>query len=236
MTLNQLIERTPALVGVDAAVIQRLAERATLRNLRRGELLWQAGDPPAFWAIIRSGLFKIVRRAPHGRTAICGLLGPPSSLGDLSALRGVAYSADVVAASSVASVLIIPRDVLMECVRVFPTLGLSFACQAHARLVALEDKIDVLSAGGVEARLAAALLKLYEQLGDDFEDGTSSVPVALSRRELADLVSTSVETVIRVMTRWEREGLLSTEVQGFTLRDLRALRTVAGYPTELAAE
>jgi CRP/FNR family transcriptional regulator len=92
----------------------------------------------------------------------------------------------------------------------------------------LHDKIDVLSAGSVEARLAMLLLKLYEQLGDDFEDGTSRIPVPLSRQELADLISTSFETAIRVIARWERAGVVSTDAEGFTLKDVAELRRASG--------
>jgi len=74
-----------------------------------------------------------------------------------------------------------------------------------------------------------------DQFGDDFEDGTSRIPVALARKDLADLISTSVETVIRVMTRWEREGVVTIDDDGFTLRNRGALTTAAGQDTDLAA-
>ncbi len=80
----------------------------------------------------------------------------------------------------------------------------------------------------MEARLATLLLKFYEQFGDDFDDGTSRIPVPLSRQELADLVSTSFETAIRVVTRWERAGVVTTDADGFTLKDLPALREASG--------
>jgi CRP/FNR family transcriptional regulator len=109
-----------------------------------------------------------------------------------------------------------------------PALGASIACSMHTKLAALHGSIEVLSAGTVESRLATALLKLYDQLGDDFEDGTSGIPVALSRRELAELVSTSLETAIRVMTRWERQGVLETTGEGFTIVDRSALERATG--------
>ncbi len=236
MTLTQLIARTPVLASAEPAVVQYLANHATLRNLRRGEVLWQAGDTSDFWAILRTGLVKLVRRAPHGRTAICGLHGSPDCIGELAVLRGAPYSTSAIAATAAVGVVIVPRAALLDCVRQHPALGLAFARHAHDELVRLEHKIDVLSAGGVEARLSAALLELYEELGDDFEDGSSSIPVNLSRRELADIVSTSVETAIRVMTRWEREGLLTTDARGFTLYDKAALQALAGYPVHRAAE
>jgi CRP-like cAMP-binding protein len=50
----------------------------------------------------------------------------------------------------------------------------------------------------------------------------------LTRQELADLVSTSFETAIRTMTKWEREGVVSTTAQGFTIVNRTELRRTAG--------
>jgi CRP/FNR family transcriptional regulator len=80
----------------------------------------------------------------------------------------------------------------------------------------------------VEARLATLLLKLYQQFGDDFDDGVSRIAVPLSRQELADMVSTSFETAIRVFARWEREGFVETDADGFTLRNLDRLHELSG--------
>ena len=49
------------------------------------------------------------------------------------------------------------------------------------------------------------------------------IPLALSRQELADLTGTTIETCIRLMSRWGKEGLLETERDGFLLRDRSAL-------------
>jgi len=109
-----------------------------------------------------------------------------------------------------------------------PELGVSIACSVHRKLSMLHDKIDILSAGAVDARLATALLKLHEEFGDELADGTSFIPVALSRRELAKLVSTAFETAIRTMSRWEHAGVLATTDRGFVLHDISVLRAVSG--------
>ncbi|MGH9399441.1 MAG: helix-turn-helix domain-containing protein [Thermoanaerobaculia bacterium] len=53
------------------------------------------------------------------------------------------------------------------------------------------------------------------------------VPLHLSRQDIADLVGTTIETAIRVMSRWQKEGLVETEKNGFLLRDLAALKQIA---------
>jgi CRP/FNR family transcriptional regulator len=53
------------------------------------------------------------------------------------------------------------------------------------------------------------------------------VPLPLSRRELADLTGTTIETSIRIMSRWAKEGIVSTERDGFLVKDAAALARLA---------
>ena len=57
-------------------------------------------------------------------------------------------------------------------------------------------------------------------------DGTF-IPLALSRQELADMIGTTIETSIRIMSRWSKEDVVRTEKDGFTVVDRPALEAVA---------
>jgi CRP/FNR family transcriptional regulator, nitrogen oxide reductase regulator len=228
MSWRAFLERIPLFAGVAPAVVEHLADVATAHDYERGEHLWRAGDAPLALMIVRSGLVKLTRPAPHGRTAICGLFGVANALGELALIKGIPFPTSTVAATNKVTVVSIPRADALEALRNNATLSLNLLSTLETRLSLLHDKIDVLSAGSVEARLATLLLKLYEQFGDDFDDRTSRIPVPLSRQELADLVSTSFETAIRVVSRWERAGVVSTDSDGFTLHDLAQLRRVSG--------
>lgn len=227
MGVRDFLQHTPALAGASAEALDHMAARATEHVHARGVYLWHVGDPPHILAVIRSGLIKVVRPAVQERSAICALLGPRDVLGDLAALREMPYPVDAIVASERAMVVTLPASVLIECLASCSELTLSLARATQAKLVALHDKVDVLSAGPVEARLATLLLQLYQRFGDDLDDETSVIPVALSRRELADFVATSFETAIRVMTRWERNGVLETTSGGFIVRDAAALASAA---------
>ena len=78
----------------------------------------------------------------------------------------------------------------------------------------------------VEARFARLFLKLAEQIGRAEPRGTF-VPMALTRQELADLTGTTIETCIRIMSRWQKEDVLLTEKQGFVICDQAVLDEVA---------
>ena len=83
-----------------------------------------------------------------------------------------------------------------------------------------------LTGGRIEARLARLFLKLADQLGRPAPDGIF-VPLPLARRELADLTGTTIETAIRIMSRWSKDGVLETRKDGFVLIDRATLEDLA---------
>jgi CRP/FNR family transcriptional regulator len=94
------------------------------------------------------------------------------------------------------------------------------------RLVELTTRIAELSGTRVEARLARLLLKMADDIGRD-ERGGRFIPLALSRQELADMTGTTIETAIRIMSRWGKEGVVRTEKDGFVVLDRAALERVS---------
>jgi CRP-like cAMP-binding protein len=231
MAIKEFLARVPALQGASPEVMERLARAATTRTVEHGQYLWHGGDMPVALTVVRTGLVKVVRMGQQGRKTICGLFGAPDTVGDAPVLQGSPYPADAVVATPEVQRVDVPRDVLLTAAADEPMLGLSLARSVQQKLSTLMAKIEVLSAGSVEARLATLLVQLEERFGDEFDDGTIGVPVALSRQELADLVSTSFETAIRAMTRWEREGIVETTHSGFTIRNRAELHRAAGCET-----
>ncbi|MCU0691698.1 MAG: Crp/Fnr family transcriptional regulator [Polyangiaceae bacterium] len=207
--------------------VDQLAHIANVRQLSRNEHLWTAGDQPSHFSVIYSGLLKILRALPNGRDAIVGLFGPRESIGDVAVMQGIPYPASAVGCSEQACVIRIPRVDLLGHMERCPGLALSISHSMGDRVHALHTKVQILSAGGVEARLASLLLELADRFGDEFEDDTIVIPIVLSRQDLANLVSTTLETTIRVMSKWQKQRWLETRSDGFVLRAVEPLRETA---------
>lgn len=210
----------------DPSLVAELARRAVRHTLTRNELLWHAGDPAIYFTVIVNGLMKVVRRAADGTEAIVGIFGPRESIGDTAALELGRYPADALAASDTAEVLRVDAGPVLAAMAVKPEIGeaITRALLEHTR--ALQQKIEIMSAGSVPKRLATLLLYLAEKFGDEMGDGSTLVPVALSRSELARLVSATVETTIRTVSRWQKAHWLETNADGFVIRDLDRLREI----------
>jgi hypothetical protein len=71
------------------------------------------------------------------------------------------------------------------------------------------------------------LLRLMDRVGEPFPGGTL-IPVKLRRRELATMAATTLESVSRALNRWQKEGIVVLQPQGFVVKDKRALARLAG--------
>jgi CRP-like cAMP-binding protein len=201
--LERTLARSPLFAGWEADALRALAAQAAARRMAKGEAVWREGEAATHFTLIRSGLVKIVRRAPDGSEIIVALFGPRESIGDAAVLEAMRGRTD--------------RGEAM--IR---------ALAAHNR--ALQDKILISGCGSVPKRLAALLLTLAERFGEETEDGGLDLPIGLSRGELARFVHATLETVSRTMSAWSREGLVQTRDDGFRLLAPKRLRAVLETP------
>jgi len=94
------------------------------------------------------------------------------------------------------------------------------------RQVQLGQRVSEMT-GSVETRVAKALLDLVASSGN-VEGARAVIHLPLTRQEIADLAGTTVETAIRIMSRWGKEGLVLTEGDGFVIPDVELLRSHLG--------
>jgi CRP/FNR family transcriptional regulator len=90
----------------------------------------------------------------------------------------------------------------------------------------LTNRITELSGTRIEPRFARLFLKLAGDMGR-VERGGTFVPIVLTRQELADMTGTTIETAIRIMSRWGKQALVRTEKDGFVLLDRSSLEALA---------
>ena len=102
----------------------------------------------------------------------------------------------------------------------------SFILGLTHRIVELTRRIPEVAGGRVETRFAHLFLKLADKMGVPRSEGTF-IPMALSRQDLADLTGTTLETCIRLMSRWGKEEVVRTEREGFVVRERRTLEKLA---------
>lgn len=204
--------------------LPELASLTTVTAYRDGEYLWRTGDDAASFSIVQAGLVEIRRATAHGGDTIVGLFGPRESLDNFSTFDTRIRGTDAIAVSDKVELLRVRAAPVLEALRRLPTpcqscrpVSMAAAMQTSMaiQLGALEAKIDIMSAGTVEQRLALLILHLLDRFGDEDETHALHIPVALSRGQMARYVGARVETVIRTLSQWKRSGWIESFAGGF---------------------
>src|SRR5581483_7426295 len=92
------------------------------------------------------------------------------------------------------------------------------------RLITVNKRIADMT-GSAESRLARLFVTLAGRVGVARGDGVF-VPLPLSRQEVADLIGTTLETAIRLMSRWQKDEIVMTEKSGFLIPAVDALKSM----------
>lgn len=217
--------------GFDPAFLASLVPHATIHRLHQGECFWQRGDAAEHFHVVLRGVLELQRAATGPDTTLIALFGPGESPGIPVTLERRSFIADAYSATPVLEVLRVRAAPILDAMPTDPKIGMTMTRALLDHCTLLHSKIDVLAAGAVPRRLAAFLLDLAERFGDEGLDGQTYVPLALSRAQIATYVGARVETVIRVCSAWQKQGLMTTTKDGFVLRSLEELRAVISGTT-----
>lgn len=204
---------------------ERIAAVAEVRQYDRGDHVFEEDDPSDFFCVVMSGHIKVYKRAPDGHDVILEMFGPGGPLGAVAVYESRPYPASA-AALEPSACIVVPRQAFFALLEQQPLLVRGLLSSLSLRLVELTTRLAELTGGRVETRFARLFLKLAEQLGRS-ERGGVFVPLPLSRQELADLTGTTIETCIRIMSRWGKDEVLRTEKDGFVVIDRAALEALA---------
>ena len=214
----------PFFKDYDDAELRMLSTACALVTLKRGEYVWRSGDQSRAVHHMVSGLIELRRATPSADVNLMAFFGPTECPGLPVVLERRRYGADGVVVSSSATVLIIQAEPTLARMQHDPRVANAINRALLAQLRLLHGKIDVMAAGTVARRLALFLLNLANRFGDEHEDGSTIIPLGLSRQQIATYIDARVETVIRALSQWKKDGTVTVHRDRIVVPDIEALR------------
>jgi CRP/FNR family transcriptional regulator len=206
--------------GADRAALEPLCR---VRGYDKNATIFNEGDVADRIHFVVTGRVKIVKSAGT-RDMILELLGPGEPVGAVAAFERRPYPAGAVTLEP-SSLLSIPEREFFQLLESRPEMTRSLLAGLTMRLMMLNKRMADMT-GSVEARAARLFLTLAERGGAE-RDGKPFIPLALSRQEIADLIGTTLESAIRLMSRWQKEELVLTEKDGFVIANAEGLKLAA---------
>ena len=217
------LRTVPMFRGLSPTDQARVAGLATIRDYSRGDFVWHEGDEAANLTIILNGQVKIVRHAESG-DVILEIFGPGEPVGAIAVYNYMPYPASGVCLEPT-TLLVIPRRDYFELLDRHPEFARAIIRELTRLTISLVRKVQEMRGARVENRIAQLFLTLADRMGVETENGVE-IRLQLSRQEIAEMVGTTVETAIRVMSRWGRENVLVTGQRRFVIPSRERLRAV----------
>jgi CRP-like cAMP-binding protein len=203
----------------------RVADVAGVATYPRGTLVFAEDDPSSHFYVVVSGRVKVFKSTPAGKDVILEIFGPGDPLGAVAVYECRPFPASAVALEETTCIQI-PRDEFFRLLEHHPSLCRGLLLGLTHRLVELTSRIAELSGGRIEPRFARLFLRMADHIGEPRQDGVF-IPMALSRQDLADMTGTTIETAIRIMSRWSKHDTVRTVKGGFVMVNRHELEVIA---------
>ena len=206
--------------------LKELNESKVSTIYKKNQVIFQEGMLPTGLYCLSKGKIKISKIGIDGKEQIVRLVMEGGLLGIRALLSGRKYSATAATIEETV-VCYINKQTFLKFVLKYPDISNCMIVLLSTLLEEAENKITSLAQKPVRERLAESLLilnSIFEHDPVEKQDGNSDVAITLSREDLANIVGTATETVIRLLSDFRENKLISIKGRSVTLLDIEGLR------------
>lgn len=225
------IDRIQALKDIDVFKTLKDEELQSIENLfivkhyRKGDYIFYEGDKEPGIYFVVDGIVKLIKETSEGKTVILQLMTKGESFGWL-VMKGSkptsTYSAQALVDTTV---LYISNNDFLKLLLMHPALAVRITCEATKKILEAYDRLKSLAVEKVEGRIASLLLELADKIGDPDKDKIT-INAPITRQDIAEMAGTTVETAIRIISKWKKDGILDTERGKIEIYDIDFLEEI----------
>lgn len=211
--------------GFDDAALNTIAQSSRERHVVRDAFFFYQDEPATTFYVLTAGQGRLSQVTPGGDQVILGFVGPAQEVGIIAIMPQALYPLSLQAVTDCAA-LVWESAALLEMMERYPVLALRALRMVTGRFVQLQQQYRELATERVERRIARALLRLVAQAGQQEPSGVR-IDLPLSRQDLAEMTGTTIYTVSRTLSQWEKQGWIETGREWVLVRSASALETIA---------
>lgn len=224
--IQKLIRESNLFRDVSADGFDQVLESGILRSVEGGGFYFMQGDPAVHAYVLVSGRVKMVQITPNGQQITLRIMTPGQTYGGIAILKPQSGYPATAQAEEDSMAMAWDTAHLRDLAKTEPSISLNAMQLMHGYITELQERQQALVTGRVEQRIARILLKLAADSGKKVEDGVL-INMPLSRQDVAEMSGTTLFTVSRTMSEWERNGLLKIGREQVIIREPHGLVKIA---------
>ena len=179
------------------------------RSLEEGGFFFLQGDAADFLYVLTSGQVKLMQSNPNGQQVNLRTIYPWQLFGALGAVReGATYPASAESLEN-STALAVSSQFLHSMLETRPYLSFGLMKLMTSYIQEIQARYRELATERVEQRVANALIRLAGQTGQK-SGKEGGIELSFSRQDLAEMTGSTLYTVSRLLSEWERKGFIET--------------------------
>lgn len=218
-----IVREFSSLKALNKDELVKLAECKSSHTVKKGDIIFEEGETINGIYCVKDGICKLTKLSPNGKDHIVKLIKKGELLGQRSLISDEPVNLSAIALEDM-EVCFIPKNEVMGFFDKNNQFSMNVMKTICGDLKEADDHMVNMAQKTVKERLAETLLYLQETFGKN-EDNT--LKVQLSRDELASMIGTATESCIRLLSDFNKLGLIELSGKKIILKDINKLKKIA---------
>ena len=218
-----IVREFSSLKALNKDELIKMSECKVSYTIKKGEPIFEEGESTNGIYCVKDGVCKLSKLSANGKDQIVKLVKPGELLGQRSMISDEPANLSAVALEDM-QVCFIPKKEILEFFNENNQFSMNIMKTICGDLKEADDHMVSLAQKNVKERLAETLLYLEDNFGKN-EDGT--LHIQLSREELAGMIGTATESCIRLLSEFNKSGLIELVGKKIAILDRNKLKRIS---------
>jgi len=215
-----IVREFSSLKALNKDELVKLAECKTSRLVKKGEVIFEEGENVNGIFCIKDGVCKLTKLSPNGKDHIVKLVTKGELLGQRSMISDEPVNLSAVALEDM-QVCFVPKSEIMGFFDKNNQFSMNVMRTICGDLKDADSQMVNMAQKTVKERLAETLLYLQDTFGKNEDD---TLKIQLTRDELASIIGTATESCIRLLSDFNKSGLIEIKGKKILLKDISKLK------------
>ncbi|OYX84034.1 MAG: Crp/Fnr family transcriptional regulator [Flavobacteriales bacterium 32-34-25] len=215
-----IVREFSSLKALNKDELVKLAECKTSRLVKKGEVIFEEGENVNGIFCIKDGVCKLTKLSPNGKDHIVKLVTKGELLGQRSMISDEPVNLSAVALEDM-QVCFVPKREIMGFFDKNNQFSMNVMRTICGDLKDADSQMVNMAQKTVKERLAETLLYLQDTFGKNEDD---TLKIQLTRDELASMIGTATESCIRLLSDFNKSGLIEIKGKKILLKDIAKLK------------
>lgn len=209
--------------------LKDISKDRSLKTYRYKSYVYTEGTPAYMAFFIQTGKVKTYKTNENGKEFVTGIYGQGEFIGYMSLIGGSEEYSESAVVLEDAEICAIPKEDFNKLLYANKSVSEKFISMLSSNLQERELQLMEIAYNSVRQRVARKLVELHDKYTAQSNREGAATNIQITREDLAGMVGTAKETLIRTMSDFREEGLIGSDKKGITILNKDQLSLISAW-------